>query len=189
MSGPGALYVGPGALCVGQHRAPALSVSGLGALLNFWIKNVKCFYFEKFLLQSSAVCVGPRRSLCRAPTLAVSGPAALCLGPGALCRALALSASGPGVLYPALVLCVGPRALNFRIQMYRHFSCNKFFGAKPRRGLCRGPGALCVGPRRSVSGPGTASRSAIQSCTALHVCWIANTPSICSYRMANPCYL
>ena len=98
---------GPGAL-------PPLSVSGPGAL---------CVGFR----HSLALCVRPRRSLCRASglcrlrrSLAVGGPALSVSGP-ALCRGHALCVSEPG-------LCVGPLALSVS-----------------------GPGALCFGPRRSLA--------------------------------------
>ena len=88
------------------------------------------------LCRASALCVWPRRSLCRGPARSVSGPGALCVGARrSLCRApaLSVSVSGPGAL------CVGPW-----------------------RSLCRG-GALCraalsvSGPALSVSRPGALS--------------------------------
>ena len=118
----------PRSLCGGPAVSGGLSVSG-----------------------PSALCVGPRRSLCRAPALFASGPGALCRelasGPGkdSFCRVPAVCVSGPGAFCRVLcrgALCVGPAlCLGARL-----------FGS----GLCRGPallvsgpGALCVGARRS----------------------------------------
>ena len=118
----------------------------------------------------SALCVGPRRSLCRAvcgaPAFSVSGPGALSLsvsGPSALCglcvgprrskcRAPALSAltaSGPGALCVGAGPCVsGPGALSLSVSGPSAL-CRLSVGALSRS-LCRdlgrsGPGTLCVG--------------------------------------------
>ena len=134
----------------------------------------------------SALCLEPRRSLCRCPGLFVSGPAlslsglalfvlgpgalcvgarrslgALCRGPTlsrSLCRASALSVSGPSSL------CGGRRCL-----------CR----ARPLcRRLCRGPAlfvsgagasALSLSGRRSVSGLGAlAARSMFSLSVSAH---------------------
>ena len=67
----------------------------------------------------------------------------ICVG-RSLCRGLALSVSRPGALCQILALCVGGPALPVAL-------CVGL-----RHSLCRGPGALFVGPR---SGPATLSHS------------------------------
>ena len=140
---------GPAALCVGARRfvsgpggpLSALSVSGLGAVSGPAL----------FVSGPGALCRG-RRSFYVARRC-VSGPAALCVG--ALCRE---SASGPGGPLPRLYfpgtggLCVLSVCLSVCQDPTICVS-----GA--RRSLCRGgagpalfvsgPGALCVGARRS----------------------------------------
>ena len=84
---------------------------------------------------TGGLCVGPRRSLCRAlcrgPALSASGPRTLCVG-------ARRSLSGPGAFCVTHWLCRGPALF-------------------VRRSLCRGPalsvsgpGAVCVGARRSL---------------------------------------
>ena len=47
--------------------------------------------FRRFVSDPRALCVGPRRSLCRAPALSMSDPGALCVGrQGSLCQTPAL---------------------------------------------------------------------------------------------------
>ena len=82
-------------------------------------------------------CSGARRSLCRGPALLVSGPGAPCIGdrrcrgstlrPGAPLRRLSLEGPGDGVLSVAVRVRAGAPAL-----------------------FVLGPGAPCVGARRSL---------------------------------------
>ena len=120
-----------------------------------------------------ALYVGARRSLCRGPSLSMSGPGALCVGARrSLCRGPALFVSGArgGELRslcraPALFLCRGPA----------------LFLSGPGalcQGLCRGPPILHVttpGRAASVSELGAlrrfcvgARRSAAVSLSGLH---------------------
>ena len=99
VSGPGALFPGPGALaaalCVGPRRfaacpgvlcqAPALCVGPRRSVWRCIVLNYKIVQHCS-LLGSSAVCVKPRRSL--------SGPGALCRAP--LCVGPRYSVWGPG---------------------------------------------------------------------------------------------
>ena len=63
-----------------------------------------CWGARRFVSGPGALCVRPRRSVCRALALCVSGPGALCVRPRrSMYRAPALCVSGPGVL------CVEPR--------------------------------------------------------------------------------
>ena len=106
-----------------------------------------------------ALCVGPRRSLFRAPALSLLGPNALCRGP-------AISASGPGALSwrpsaPALFVgvCGGARRSSL------HALC-----VGPQRFLCRGSAlsvsgfcVLCVGARRCSVGVCVGARRSLRS--------------------------
>ena len=168
---------GPGALCAGArlsfHRAPALSV-------RVCVEPGLFLYRSSALL--SALCVGARHSppfsLCRDPALCVGvcvrawrSPVASETGSvtlrRSLCRGPALFLSGPGGLCrlfaSGAALCVGARR-SLRRAVFSQDSllhapavCVSGPGAFCR-GLCRGravlSGALCVGARRSVSGPG-----------------------------------
>ena len=93
--------------------------------------------------------VGARRSFCRGPAICLSGSGALCVGPRrSLCRAPALLASGP-----AAPFCRGP---------VLSFESRRRGGPKAPlwRSVCRAPPlsvGVCVGARRSVSGPGAPS--------------------------------
>ena len=160
VSGPGGLCVGVPALSVSVFRrslcqGPAVSVSGS----------------RRSLCRSSgALCVRARRSLCRGPgalcvglpALSVSGPGGLCVGVPALsvsvfrrslCQGPAVSVSGSrrSLCRSSGGLCVGsrrsgPGALSLSV------SGSVSAWRRPAAlcvGLCR---ALCVGPRRSLSG-------------------------------------
>ena len=146
--GPG--FVSGLALCVGSgtlFRVPALV--GPGAL---------CW--------APALCVGPRRSVS---------------GPGGLCRAPALHHAQRKNVHN--IACMLDRFFIFGLKRWIILLKLILCGKAPRSvsgpgALCRprfcvrpwcfvsGPGALCrastlfVGPRRSVSGPGSASRPA-----------------------------
>ena len=147
-----ALFVsGPGALCQGPARGPALLVvSGPDALflglrpsLSGCVWRPDCFCVGAALF--GALCVGARRSpavnLGRGPTLSggqfMSGPRALCWRARALCRGPALGAKcapseswGPALFVWPGVLCQGPA---------RHLSVG------PRRVFCvSGPAAPYV---------------------------------------------
>ena len=90
-------------------RTPRRSLSGLGALsLSVSCPRAFCVpaLSRRFLCLApalsvsgpSALCVGPRRSLCRGPVLsvsAVSGPSALCVGPHAPIRMPPIRPRGP----------------------------------------------------------------------------------------------
>ena len=116
--------------------------------------------------RSLSLRVGPRRFLCRGPTLSVWAPRSLCRAP-ALCQASALSVSGPGALCRASALLSGPGAPCSGPGSLGRGSVWGFGGSgalcvESRRSLCRasalsgsgpntlsvGPGALCVGARR-----------------------------------------
>ena len=145
--GPGALCVGPGALCVGArrsfYRAPAISVR-------------VCLEPGLFLDWSSALSGG----------LFVSGPGALCQRVRAVRRAAALCLGARRCLCRAWRFVSGPGALSIGLRRSLSgcvWSPDCFsIGARrsPAGSLCRGPAlcvsvcVLCVGPRRSVSGPG-----------------------------------
>ena len=103
--------------------------------------------------------LGARRSLCRGPALCVSGPTAPCVGARCSLSSVGVGATTPFLCHIPAVCVSGPSTF--------------------RRGLCRGPAVLpalflsgprgpalfvsgprrpalllCVGARRSVSGPG-----------------------------------
>ena len=173
------------------------------AIEYFRIKTLDISIEEGFCCKASRSVLGPggfgvgsRRSLCRAPALSVSGPGALCVGPGAvslsvscpaisvsspvalcvrarrsLCRGPALSVWGPGVgawrslrRAPALflsvgALCVGPRRFLCRDPtlsvsgpgaLSLSVSCPRDFCVQSGRGARRSPGALSLGPQRSL---------------------------------------
>ena len=111
---------GPGALSLSVSG----SVSAPGTLLPLSVSGPDALCVGPALSASpSVLCVGPRRSLCHAPALSVSGPAALSLSVSAL------SVLGPGGPLPALSAS-SPAAL--------------------RRSLCRGPAlsvSLCHPPQ------------------------------------------
>ena len=116
-----------------------------------------------------ALWVGPRRSLCRGPTLSV--------GLRSLCRGPALSLRGPALCVAVCVkvrrssldaLCVGPRArrclcrapaLSASGPGSLLFVSGSGAARRSLSGLCRGPGPLSSGPAVSVSvsGPGALS--------------------------------
>ena len=103
-----------------------------------------------------AVCVGPRRSLCRGPALlrsfcqvpalSVSGPGALCVralhSSDVLCRGPAFSQSEPGAL--SFCVCVSGIARPGSLSLV---------SAPGTLSLSVSGPARCVRPRRSVSGP------------------------------------
>ena len=97
-----------------------------------WRSLAFCVVPPRFLCPS-ALCVGPRRSLCRGPALSVSGPGALCVGARLSlcrpCRAPALSVSGPSAL------CVAPKAFIWSAGPQLRSACRP---SSPARSLFQG---------------------------------------------------
>ena len=120
---------------------PALSVLGPGALLCRGPFSVS---------GPGALCVGPRRSLCRVPALSRScrGPALSVSGPGALSLCVSGSVSGPGALPPLSVLgpgtsCRPPGTLSLSVSGAQCSLCHAPVSVLSRSSLCRGA-ALCA---------------------------------------------
>ena len=156
---------------------------------SFWISKhemvageLNCKLFSacthKRVSSSGALCVGARRSLCRARrSLAVSvfgarrarcvGPRALCrcVGPRrSLCRGPALSMSGPALCVSVSMsgpaLSVSSPALSVKICVGAQQSSPGALCVVAQQApgaLCRGPALSVSGPALSVSGPGALS--------------------------------
>ena len=149
------------------HWPPAPSSEPCATLCHFLQQRTRnlivIVWGMSCLLKCSAVCVTPRRSLCRAPALSVIA------GPGALCVA-ALPVSGPDGL------CIRARCLLCRFSALcvgRRFLCQgpalSVWGpGAPRRSLCRVRRSVCLhrAPKLSVSG-----RSALRVGLRGGVCW------------------
>ena len=179
----------PGALCVRHRssvcRALALSVSGPGGAS--WSAYKICsiagiclttigFSLQVFaklrgLRRAPELCVGSRRSLCRAPVLSASYHNALCVGPelciGALCRAPSLSSLCRGPALSVSALCVE----NTR----RSPGC---LSVAARHSLCR-PGAFCVGARRFLAPYVRARRSLRRGSLSPGALCVALSCSLC----------
>ena len=180
--GPALLASGPGALCRGSARVPAVCVLGLALSVCLSKPNRVCVEPGLFLYRSSALlCQGPALSGGLSVSGCVWGPCdpwwcrrlgrCFCEGPGALCVGARRSLRRGPALIASAAPCWGP-VLSVE-------SVPGFGGPLPRlplsrpvfvpgpsafcRGLCPlaalgpalcgGPGALCVGARRSVWGP------------------------------------
>ena len=130
-SSSGAVCVGAGALCVGAAlfvsgpgaRPPlrcCLSRVGVGAqrsspktLFSRYRRSVRCVWRFLSVCRGPTICVSGRRSLCRGPALFLSDSGALCQG---VCGARTVSVSQLGALHRSLrrgpgVLASGPGAL------------------------------------------------------------------------------
>ena len=123
VSGPGAFSSCPVLSASARRSLAALSASVSGP----W--------------RSHAVCVGPWRSLCRAPALSVLGPGAPCVGARrfsrCLCWASALSVSS---------LCGGTLSIALR----RSLSLSGALCVRARRSLCGAPTLSASGWARSL---------------------------------------
>ena len=152
--------------------------------------------FEKQTLRKAnrgaALCLsGPWGSLCRGPTLAVSGPGALCVGARrSLCRGPALSMSGPGAPRRSLsgsvsgrssLFVSGPGALRVGCRGQRSGAC------QVPAVSCQAPGAHAPVLRAPSSDPaGSAPASPqLRSCKSLSEALI-RVPRPGSSSPANP---
>ena len=177
---------GPGALCVGALRslcrAPALSVSG-PALCVGARRSRHCLCRGPALSRSpgsgpgalaplsvepGTLCVGPRCFSVSAPALSVSGPCALCVGPGTLLLSVSasLSVSGPvGARRSPALSVSGPGTLSLSVSGSVSGPRSPALSVSGAALSVSGPGAvwprssLCRGTALSVSGPGTLSLS------------------------------
>ena len=165
-----------------------------------YTNDCKATQVERYFL--TLFCVGPRRSLCRGPALALrarrSSPDALCVGPRrALCRAPALSVSGPGAVCVGTqhslcrarcCLCRGPALfVSGRRSLCRGLALSLFLSLSasvPGTVLCQASARSVLGPRgalyrRTVSGPWRSR------CRAL--CWAPARSVSSSLRRARRC--
>ena len=181
-------------------RAPALSRS--------LCRGPALFVSGRSLFWPGALCVAPRRSLCRAdPALSVSGPSAVyirpqrsvgaqrcsCRGPAlcvwpSLCRGLALSVSGPpffvsaGAFSLSVSGCVGARRSLCRGPALAVSGPGTLSlsvsGPVSQRSLCRGP-ALSVSEPGPVSGPGSLCVGAWRSLCRSPALFVSGVGTLC----------
>ena len=121
VSGPALFVWGsvsrPGTLLRFLCRTPAFSVGvGVGARRSspktFFVRSRRSMCrSRRFLYGPGALYVGAQRSVCRGPTICVSGPGALCVGAALCVRGPTLFVSGPA-RGPAGTLCVGAQRLS-----------------------------------------------------------------------------
>ena len=159
VSGPRSLCRGPVFVCRDRRslcRGPALS----GRRRGLAVHSQDSFSRYRRSVLGLALSVEAQRSVCRGPTLFVSGSALFVSGPGALCVGLVSRRAfcwGPALCRDRRFLCRGPAR-----QPGAFSECRgpALLASGRSPAVCvSGHGAfssglVCVGARRSVSGPG-----------------------------------